>query len=58
MARFLYMALGSASELEYQLLLAQDLNLLDGAHHEHLTNETTEIKRMLPSLIHKLIADG
>lgn len=58
MARFLYIALGSASELEYQLLLARDLHLLDAARHEQLTADIIEVKRMLTSLIHKLTADG
>lgn len=58
MARFLYIALGSASELEYQLLLARDLEMLDAARHEQLTAETVEVKRMLASLIQKLNADG
>lgn len=58
MARFLYMALGSASELEYQLLLARDLHLLDAAHHEDLTTDTIEVKRMLTGLIHKLKTDS
>lgn len=58
MTRFLYRALGSASELEYQLLLARDLHLLDATRHEELTIDTTEVKRMLTGLIHKLNADG
>jgi four helix bundle protein len=32
--RFLEIAMGSASELEYHLLLARDLQLLDGSTHE------------------------
>lgn len=58
MARLLYMALGSASELEYQLLLARDLHLLDATRHEELTTNTIEVKRMLTGLIHKLRTDG
>lgn len=57
MKRFLYIAFGSASELEYQLLLARDLNLLSEACHEQLTTDTIEVKRMLTSLIHKMTAD-
>jgi four helix bundle protein len=58
LARFLRIAMGSASELEYHLLLAHDLNLLDASDHERLTKEVTEVKRMLTSLVQKLTADG
>ena len=42
--RFLQMALGSASEVEYQLLLAHDLRLLERVSHEQLTTRCTEVK--------------
>jgi four helix bundle protein len=58
LARFLQIALGSASELEYHLLLARDLSLLKGANHEQLAREVTEIKRMLASFIKSLRAFG
>ena len=48
------MALSSASELQYHLLLAQDLSLLNPRDHERLSEEVTEIKRMLTSLIKNL----
>ena len=57
LARFFQIALGSASELEYHLLLSLDLNLLDAANHDQLTQETTEVKRMLTSFIQRLKAD-
>jgi four helix bundle protein len=57
LSRFLQIAMGSASELEYHILLARDLNLLDSAGCDHLSNEVTEIERMLASLIKKLKAD-
>ncbi len=57
-ARFLNMALGSASELEYRLLLARDLSYLTSIQHEALHRDTEEVKRMLGSLIRKLRADG
>ncbi len=53
-ARFLQMAMGSATELEYHLILARDLNLLDPPEYEHLAKETTEVKRMLTSFIRSL----
>lgn len=56
-ARFLQIAMGSASELEYHLLLARDLNLLRQVEYEHLDQEITDVKRMLTSFIQKLNAD-
>jgi four helix bundle protein len=57
LARFLQIAMGSASELEYYFLLARDLNLLSGPKYERLTREVTEVKKMLASFILKLKAD-
>jgi four helix bundle protein len=57
-ARFVSVAMGSASEVEYLLLLAHDLRYLDTVVHETLANQTTEVKRMLASLLKKLRADG
>jgi four helix bundle protein len=51
------MAMGSASELEYHLLLARDLNLIRPGDYEDLDQRTTELKRMLTSLLQKLTAD-
>jgi four helix bundle protein len=61
LARFLKIAMGSASELEYHLLLARDLKMLPNPNHERLEAGTTEVKRMLTSLTKKLVnerADG
>jgi four helix bundle protein len=58
MGRFLQMAMGSASELEYQLLLAHDLQYLKGPDHKRLEQEVIDVKRMLSSLMRKLRADG
>jgi four helix bundle protein len=55
--RFLQIAMGSASELEYHLLLARDLNFLTGAVHQQLASQVIEVKQMLSSLILKLKAD-
>ncbi len=55
---FLSIARGSASELEYQLLLARDLNYLPPPDQERLANEVTQIKRMLTVFIQKLKADS
>lgn len=58
LGRFLQMAMGSASEVEYHCLLAHDLGLLKAGDYERLTAETVEVKRMLASLIQKLRADS
>ena len=54
MARFLQIAAGSASELEYQLLLAHDLEYLQNPEYERLAAQTVEVKRMLSSLMQKV----
>ncbi len=56
--RFLQMAAGSASEVEYQLLLARDLNLLETPDWVRLSEEVVDVKRMLTSLLQKLRADS
>jgi four helix bundle protein len=55
--RFLHIAGGSASELEYELLLARDLTLLDERSYQDLADKVTEVKRMLHAYSEKLIAD-
>ncbi len=56
LARFLQVAMGSASELEYHLLLAHDLGLLRDGEYKLLENQAVELKRMLSSFISKLRA--
>ena len=62
LSRFCQMARGSASELEYQILLTRDLELIQLNQYEQLTQQVVEIKRMLTVLVQKLnaklIADG
>ena len=58
LARFCAIARGSASELEYHLLLARDLQLVTVQDHDKLAREATEIKRMLTGLMQKLNADS
>ena len=58
LARFCSIAMGSASELEYPLLLARDLKLLKPKDYQELDQRTIELKRMLTALIQKLNADG
>jgi four helix bundle protein len=58
LARFLQIAAGSASELQYHILLANELGLLEDDDREYLIEEITEVKRMLASFIKKLRAEG
>jgi four helix bundle protein len=58
LGRFLQIAMGSASEVEYHCLLARDLKFLQLTAYERLNNEVIEIKRMLASFISKLRADS
>jgi four helix bundle protein len=57
LGRFLQMAMGSASEVEYHLLLANDLQYLSGDSFHECTNQVCEVKRMLASFLQKLKAD-
>jgi four helix bundle protein len=57
LCQFLVIALGSATELEYHLLLSRDLNLLDASDYESLLGDLIEIKKMLNAFIQKLTAD-
>ncbi len=58
LARFISIAAGSASETEYHLLLARDLEYLPPSMHEHLHGHTTEVKKMLAAPHRKLTADS
>ena len=52
--RFVRVALGSASELEYHLLLARDLGLLPGPEYLRVAGLVSEVKRMLSGLAARL----
>ena len=58
MARFVQIALGSASEVEYHALLAHDLTLLNDANYRLINEQVCEVKRMLASLLRKLRAES
>jgi four helix bundle protein len=58
LARFLHIALGSASELDYLLLLARDLRLMNERKHVELVGAVQEVKRMLARLIARVKGDG
>jgi four helix bundle protein len=57
-SRFCSIAMGSANELEYHLLLAKDLQLISLKDHIDLTRRASEVKRMLASLLRRLKADS
>ncbi|MBK8615644.1 MAG: four helix bundle protein [Anaerolineales bacterium] len=56
-ARFLQIAMGSASETEYQLILAYDLEFISEESYEKLHSDAEEVKRMLASLLKTIRAD-
>lgn len=55
-ARFLQIAMGSATELEYHVLLSRDLGLIAPTTFESLNDEITQIKRMLTIFIQRVRA--
>jgi len=58
LASFCAIAAGSASELEYHLLLAKDLNLVKSEDFEDLSGRAAELKRMLSGLLRTLKANS
>src|SRR5271165_612430 len=55
--KFLQIAMGSASELEYHLLLSHDLGFIEVKRFQTLTSQVQEIKKMLASLIRRVDAE-
>lgn len=53
-ARFLHIALGSATELDYHLLLARDLGLVKPNVYDDISKEIDIVGRMLNSFIKTL----
>lgn len=58
LARFCRIAMGSASELEYQLQLATELTFLDEATFQDLDRKVNEVQKMLTALIKRLTNHG
>ena len=54
LARFRQIAAGSASELEYHLLLSKDLGMVSEESHSAIAAQLTELRRMLTSLLGKV----
>ncbi len=58
LARFLQIAMGSASELEYYPLLGHDLGFLEACNYEQIMRKTIEMKRILTGLIQRFRNSG
>jgi len=56
--RFLQIAFGSTSEVEYLIFLSKELQFVSGSQAVSLENQVTEIKKMLSSLINKIKSDS
>lgn len=54
LAHFAQVAMGSASELEYQLILAHELDYIDETQFQTLTAYLIELRRMLNKFILKV----
>jgi four helix bundle protein len=54
LARFLRIAMGSANELDYHLLLARDIDILDVSSYDRLVNQLDDVRRMLTVFIQRL----
>jgi four helix bundle protein len=52
--RFCRIAMGSASELEYELLLAHDLDWLDDVRYRQIAEDLVTLRKMLNTFIQKL----
>lgn len=50
-ARFIRIAMGSASELDYHLLLSRDLELMTEDDFKRTTRSLVEVRKMLTSLL-------
>ena len=58
LARFLSIAAGSVSEVEYQILLSRDLGYVEENTYRTLSKQVIEIKRMLSVFLEKLTAES
>jgi four helix bundle protein len=56
--RFMRIAMGSSSELEYEILLAQDLGYLSIEEFNEISRDLVEVRKMLNAFIQKLKADN
>lgn len=56
-ARFVQIALGSACELEYELLLVKDLGLITHDVYASTNEKMSDVKRMLQALLRRVQRD-
>jgi four helix bundle protein len=54
LARYLRIAMGSATELDYHLLLARDINILDVSSYDRLARQLDDVRRMLTAFMQRL----
>ena len=54
LGHFVRIAMGSASELDYQLLLCRDLGYLKTDDYTRTANKLTEVRKMLTALLSKV----
>jgi four helix bundle protein len=52
--RFLWYSNGSCNEFESEILLARDVTLLPAPVHERFSDDVSEVRRMVTSLIQKV----
>ena len=57
-ARFLQIAMGSASETEYLILLAHDLKYLSDNQYVELTDTIVSLKKMLTALLRNIRSEN
>lgn len=57
-AHCLNIAMGSASELEYQIILSKELGYINNQNFKELLFKVKEVKQMLTSLYNKVKAEG
>ncbi len=53
-AQFLQIAMGSASELDYQFLLSRDLGYLNASNYKRINDKIIRVKRQLVALLRKV----
>jgi len=54
MIHFFQISMGSSSELDYQIILAHDLQYLEENEYKELSSELAQVRRMLNAYIQKL----
>ena len=58
LAHFIQIAIGSSSEVEYQLFLAKDLKYINENTWRALNNNVIEIRKMMFAFVNKLTPQG